>query len=422
MTHSTQKFKRKILVVIALCLPFQYIGVEWKDIIVSPVDIVVISCFGFYLIELPFLRKKSKKYTRALLILFYLWSSAFFFSVIANIHNSYIPGFIRVFSILFLFYYISDVLLSKHTLAIIEKILYFWGTLFFIHGTWQQLTENGYYVLFSIHGLNVTRIGSILVNPNLLGFFLITLLPLILIRIFYEKKTSLVIMFSTLSFLLLVTFSRSSWIIFLFDILIIWFILGNLRRHIHLAAGIILSTLFLSILYYRFSDYLIFMERLLYIADDPSTYNRIIIYKEVLRFIPQIVTLGLGYQSFQKYSADYPAHPLMKGSIGSAQNSFLEIAFEEGLLVMLLLLLFNIVLLKRLWTLVRIRELISYPYSRWCLSLFVILMNYFIYSFSFSGMYRNVYYWFFCALALSMLENHRRYLTPVAHNKGLLKV
>lgn len=422
MDHSLQKFKRKILLVLALCLPFQYIGVEWKDITISPIDIVAVSCFGFYLIELPFLRKRRKKYTRALLILFYLWISVFFFSVIANIHNSYIPGFIRACSILFLFYYISDVLLSKHILAIIEKILYLLGVLFFIHGIWQLLTENGYYVLFSIPGLNVTRIGSILVNPNLLGFFLITLLPLIFIKIFYEKKAYLVVMFSALSFLLFLTFSRTSLIIFLFDILIIWFIFSNLRRYIYLTTGIILLILALSALYYRFRDYFIFIDRLIYLADDPSAYNRISIYRESLKFIPQMAKVGLGYQSFQKYSSDFPHHLLMKGSIGCTQNSFLDLAFEEGLLVMLLFFLFNIILLKRLWTLVRIRELISYPYSRWCLSLFVILMNYFIYSFSFSGMYQNVYYWFFSGLALSMLENYRRYLTPVAHNKGLLKI
>jgi hypothetical protein len=185
------------------------------------------------------------------------------------------------------------------------------------------------------------RVVSTLENPNVLASYLILILPFIIVSVFIAKNTRArmpYIIYGALTLLCLVyTWSRGSWLGFIFLCLILFVIIS--RKVIAAYLGIALLVPFAPIV---LSDSVI--NRFLSIGDitDSSTSYRVNIWQGTLRMLQDhfIGGIGIGREPFGMV---YPAYAL--AGIESAPHShslYLQTFVESGLigLVVLILVMF----------------------------------------------------------------------------------
>ncbi|MDR1150590.1 MAG: O-antigen ligase family protein [Clostridiales bacterium] len=253
-----------------------------------------------------------------------------------------------IYLVFIAFYFVlKNVLRTKKDLLNILRFLVASGFIVSIIGISQKffnlVISPGAWIDEKVFSENTTRIFSTLDNPNVLGEFLIFVIPLNITLIYLSKKIKekillLLVLFSLLLCMLL-TLSRGAWLGLILSLLI-FFLFCDKKIFL-----LILCFLFASPIFIPKS----FVDRFVSIlsAKDSSSHYRINIWLSCLIMLKDfwLCGIGLGFDNFififKKYamSASYALH---------SHNLYLEIFLEMGFSGIILFLLILFFCLKKL--------------------------------------------------------------------------
>lgn len=183
------------------------------------------------------------------------------------------------------------------------------------------------------------RSFSTLLNPNVLGGYLLLIISLTIGELEYKEgnKIYLTILFLS-SYCLVLTYSRSAWI----TLFILVFTNLILRKKAHyFFYGIFYILLILSI--GRNGLERLSIDNALY---DSSIYYRIEIYRAAVRIIKENILIGTGLNTMQYYINDYSN--FIKAPVYHAHNIILNIWGETGFIGVLFFVIIFIAIFKDL--------------------------------------------------------------------------
>jgi putative inorganic carbon (HCO3(-)) transporter len=182
-----------------------------------------------------------------------------------------------------------------------------------------------------LYGETIPRaITASFTHYNSLSTYLLFNLSLILALLISIKekmyKLILVLLMLLLQVCLMLTFSRGSWIGFLFALILMLFLSPKVNKLVTVFIIFILVMLFVPGI----------RERALFIFSPQGDTDRFVIWKGTFRMIKEHPLLGLGLGTYMDYFMQY----VRKGFIQYAHNSYLQIWAETGIFALLSFILF----------------------------------------------------------------------------------
>jgi O-antigen ligase len=254
---------------------------------------------------------------------------------------SSVPKMLVYLSFLSIYFIIKNVIKTEtlalscmRSLAVSSMIVSFIGIVQYLFGDvsqiWQDLN-----MFSSIRGRTVSTFE----NPNVLGEYLVLVLPLLFAMLLCVKKFNLKMLFFVSFSLgiscLVLTWSRGAWLGFLFSMLV--FVL--LKSPAFLAGIILLFPSFMLIpAFFMETD---FLKRLVSIGStaDSSTAYRIDIWEGSLRLITDKGLYGIGIGT-EAFSSVFPQYAL-SGTEGAphTHSLYLQLIAETGIFSLLVFLI-----------------------------------------------------------------------------------
>lgn len=259
------------------------------------------------------------------LFLFVNLVSAIFSSVPRLSMNAF---FFKLLEYVLIFVIIRDTIKTKLRYQVIGWILCL--SLFFIgfDGVFQIFTKHD---LFRHRGLFQGRVTASFINPNDLGSYLITLIPLVLAIIFVKfnaKIRALLIIGAILVVSILVlTFSKGA--IFAFILALIFFGGYFKKRYTFLILLFFIAMIILLPL--LFNPYSVdLVKRILFFASDAGAIDRKFLWSAALRMFIAKPIFGVGLGTFMENYHIFWVRPT--GEIAYAHNCYLQTLAETGII------------------------------------------------------------------------------------------
>lgn len=204
------------------------------------------------------------------------------------------------------------------------------ASLFFIgmDGIFQIITG---YDLFRHRELFIYRVTAAFENPNTLGSYLVTVIPVILSLIFinFNKKIKVglvvaaVVVLATLTF----TASKGAWLAFL-PSLIFFGIYTKKRYILFIILGIAVIALMIP-LFFEFSIVNL-LQRLTFCSDDPGILDRKFLWGAAVRMFKHSPFFGVGPGTFMENYQIFWLQPTTE--ISYAHNCYLQSLAETGII------------------------------------------------------------------------------------------
>lgn len=254
-----------------------------------------------------------------------------------NLSSSLQPGMLSVGFILFAVVLVNAVSTRKqlHTLVVLMILA---ATLVSFYGILQYLFGWGYqsaaWVDSDMFSSITFRVPSTLDNPNMLGQYLILLIPLGAAKLFGAKGWGTRIFYlgccAIMTVCMLLTFSRGAWLGLLFA-LALFAVMMNPRL-------VILAPFALIALYFLLPDTIISRFTSIGNLTDNSTSYRVYIWMGVLAMLKDYWLCGIG-PGDAAFNMVYPAYSYTGIAAPHAHNLFLQLVCDAGIAALLVFLL-----------------------------------------------------------------------------------
>ncbi len=276
----------------------------------------------------------------ALLVMFFL---VFCYSTLTSYFAMSSLRVLIIYSLFLAFYFVlTRTITSRYRLYLLLALLLVSGAFASLYGIYQYFggaATTSAWVDTTMFGDIGSRVGSTFNNPNILGEYLIMMIPLALGVLWYRKKLPYKVIYvgilCIMGICMLLTFSRGAWL-GLIVALVGFFVVRDKRLFI-------LFLVALLVMPFALPDSV--MHRFTSIGDlsDTSSSYRMSILIGSLRMAGDywLSGIGLGSQSFE---AIYPKYSLAAAYAHHSHNIYLQVILEMGaagaLVFMLIILVF----------------------------------------------------------------------------------
>lgn len=266
----------------------------------------------------------------ALHALVILWSTA----ASVNLRGSLLPGMLTVAFVLF-FYGVTSSGLEKH----LDKVLWLLlaaGVGVSLYGFYQACFPERYGDVWTdtdLFSAITFRVYSTLANPNVLGEYLLLMIPIACAMLFsadnWSKRIAALIAAGIMGVCLILTYSRGCYLGLLFAAAVFLVLLD--RRFLFLGIiAVALCPLYLP-------DSVISRFASIGNMTDTSTSYRVGIWLGSLAMLKDFGFSGVGYGS-EAFNTIYPAYAMHSISAQHAHNLFLQILCDSGIVGLLVFL------------------------------------------------------------------------------------
>ncbi|PIQ89388.1 MAG: hypothetical protein COV72_03335 [Candidatus Omnitrophica bacterium CG11_big_fil_rev_8_21_14_0_20_42_13] len=220
----------------------------------------------------------------------------------------------------------------------------FLSSLFFISldGFFQAIFK---YDLFRHRKLFQGRVTASFINPNDLGSYLITAIPLALSLAFSglgkKIKTALAVLAISAVSILMFTLSKGAWLAFLLALLF-WGRFSRKRYLLYVLAGILAIGFALPV-FFKFSSFDL-IKRMMLFSNDVGAMDRKFLWQAAIRMFIDKPAFGVGLGTFMENYPKFWLRPTTE--IAYTHNCYLQTLAETGIFGLLTFLLFLYIWLK----------------------------------------------------------------------------
>lgn len=243
-----------------------------------------------------------------------------------------------------LYFVITRTVNTKHKLYLLVLLLIISAALVSLYGVYQYFTgavSSAAWIDKDMFADIQTRVGSTFNNPNILGEYLIMIIPLALAMLWYKKKPFYKLIFmgmlAIMGICMILTFSRGAWLGLLLAV-VGFFVVKDKR---------LLALLLIGLLMLPFVLPESIINRFTSIGNlqDTSSSYRMSILMGSLRMAQDywVSGIGLGTQAFK---AIYPKYSLAAAYAHHSHNIYLQILLEMGVAGALIFSLIIIVFIR----------------------------------------------------------------------------
>lgn len=243
-----------------------------------------------------------------------------------------------------LYFVITRTINTKHRLYLLVLFLIISAALVSLYGVYQYYTgavSSAAWIDKDMFGDIQTRVGSTFNNPNILGEYLIMIIPLVFAMLWYKKKPFYKLIFmgmlAIMGVCMILTFSRGAWLGLLLAV-VAFFVVKDKR---------LLALLLIGLLMLPFVLPESIINRFTSIGNlqDTSSSYRMSILLGSLRMAQDywISGIGLGSQAFE---AIYPKYSLAAAYAHHSHNIYLQVLLEMGVAGALIFSLIIIVFIR----------------------------------------------------------------------------
>lgn len=261
----------------------------------------------------------------------------------SNIQLSINTFFLKLAEYILIFLIVRDTVNTKQRYKLIINVVLFSLLFIGLDGFFQIVAKHD---LFRQRTLFLGRVTASFENPNDLGSYLITVIPLSLLLIFTglgkKIKAVLISIFLIAISALMFTFSKGAWLAFL--IALLFFGLNTKKRYVVYAfLGILAIGLILPI-FFNFSAADL-VGRLSSFSSDAGAIDRKYLWQAAIRMFMAKPVLGVGLGTFMENYPIFWVRPTTE--IAYTHNCYLQTLAETGIIGLGAFLLFLFIWLKR---------------------------------------------------------------------------